>query len=481
MERRHRKSELFASLTPVFTEDLLPKIRECVAAFQRKLVVLDDDPTGTQTVHGVPVLTQWDEGTLRAEFANNLPCFYILTNSRSLPPDAARALGLEIALNLKAAADPRTFTLVSRSDSTLRGHFPVETDALAEILGPFDATILIPYFEAGGRYTIDDVHYVAEGDWLLPAAETPFARDAVFGYRNSNLREYIQEKTGGRVKAPDVISFSIAELRTASPHHEPTRSITVKLMGLQHGKTCIVNACHPRDMEFFALASTVAERSCGRYLFRTAAQFVAARLGQEPKVLNYEDQQFSPGFRQPAGTMGENRPGGLLVIGSYVPKTTEQLQSLMGTGRVVHFEIRTADVLDPTAREETILQTAFQAALSLKRGLDTVISTSRTLVQGQDAGESLLIGQQVSDTLVALVKRIEVRPRYFVAKGGITSSDLATKGLGVKRAMVLGQILPGVPVWELGPETKYPEMPYIVFPGNVGDAMSLVELVEKLR
>ena len=78
-------------------------------------------------------------------------------------------------------------------------------------------------------------------------------------------------------------------------------------------------------------------------------------------------------------------------------------------------------------------------------------------------------------------RRLEVRPRYLIAKGGITSSDLATKGLGVKRARVLGQILPGVPVWELGPETKFPGLPYVVFPGNVGGPEALQDAVQKLK
>ena len=202
------KAQLFDTLPPPWPEDLRPQIRAEVASQpNHKLVVLDDDPTGTQTVNDVPVLTVWDVETLRAEFAQPGPCFYVLTNSRSLPSDAARELNREIARHLREAvwrnegfaSEPaharqlcsRAFTLISRSDSTLRGHYPLETDVLAEELGPFDATILIPYFEAGGRYTIGDNHYVAEGESLVPAAETPFARDAAFGYRSSHLRDYV--------------------------------------------------------------------------------------------------------------------------------------------------------------------------------------------------------------------------------------------------------------------------------------------------
>jgi uncharacterized protein YgbK (DUF1537 family) len=206
------KSEIFASLPLPWLVDLKPAIQAAVAADARhKLVVLDDDPTGTQTVHGIPVLTEWSVENLRNEFENDLSCFYILTNSRSIPEESAKALNLEIATNLRAAAgNEHRFTVVSRSDSTLRGHYPAETDVLEEALGPFDATLLIPYFEAGGRYTIDDVHYVAEGEDLVPASATPFARDAAFGYHNSDLKAWVAEKTSGRVGAENVASLSLS-------------------------------------------------------------------------------------------------------------------------------------------------------------------------------------------------------------------------------------------------------------------------------
>ena len=259
-------------------------------------MVLDDDPTGTQTVHDVPVLTVWDVDTLRAELAQPGPCFYILTNSRSLRRMPRGSVNREIARNLREAvwrnegftSEPdhsrqlccRAFTLISRSDSTLRGHYPLETDVLAEELGPFDATILIPYFEAGGRYTMGDVHYVAEGDVLVPAAETPFARDAAFGYRSSNLRDYVEEKTAGRVKAAEVASITLDDLRRGGP-----ATVTKKLLSLPANSVCIVNAAAPRDLEVFVAGLAEAEARGSRYLFRTAAQFVAARLGLEPRPL----------------------------------------------------------------------------------------------------------------------------------------------------------------------------------------------------
>src|SRR5688572_21806601 len=105
MTRRIGKSALFDTLPPPWPKDLRPAIRSAVASNpEHKLVVLDDDPTGTQTVYDVPVLTTWEVDTLRAEFSGPHPCFYILTNSRSRPTKEARSLILTITKNLRAAA-----------------------------------------------------------------------------------------------------------------------------------------------------------------------------------------------------------------------------------------------------------------------------------------------------------------------------------------------------------------------------------------
>jgi uncharacterized protein YgbK (DUF1537 family) len=469
------KSEVFASLPPLWPQDVKPRIRELLEARpEHKLVVLDDDPTGTQTVHDMPVLTTWDVAALKAEFAQPGPCFYILTNSRSLVATDAKALNHEIATNLRTAAGARPFTVVSRSDSTLRGHFPLETDVLTEELGPFDATLIIPYFEAGGRYTIHDVHYVAEGDKLTPAAETPFAKDAVFGYANSNLREWVEEKTRGRVKADDVASVSLRTIRVGGP-----QAVCDQLLGLAKGSTCIVNAAALTDMDVFALGLLMAEQQGSRFLLRSAAQIVAARLGLDARpLLTSED------------LMTDSAGGGLIIVGSYVPKTTEQLERLLGRATSLSplsvsqgdrdVVLPVPDLLDASKRPQCLDNALAAIHEALRANRNAIVFTSRELVTGTDSASNLDIGNSVSAALVEIVQRLEVRPRYLIAKGGITSSDIATKGLGVKRAIVLGQILPGVPTWRVCEETRFPGMPYIVFPGNVGGPAALTDAVARL-
>ena len=152
--RRISLADAIEDLPPEWPHDPLPAIRAAMHGSRQKIVVLDDDPTGTQTVHDFPVLTEWSVETLAREMANDLAAFYVLTNSRGLTLAEAQSLNLRIGRNLVEAAQrtDRTPTVVSRSDSTLRGHFPGELEALAEALGQdFDAWVLVPFFLEGGR------------------------------------------------------------------------------------------------------------------------------------------------------------------------------------------------------------------------------------------------------------------------------------------------------------------------------------------
>ena len=467
-DKRINKNDFLANLPGEWPVDLLPEIREQVKASRRKVVVLDDDPTGTQTVHGVPVLTEWSVETLRVELANDLPASYLLTNSRSLPLAEAQSLNTEIGHNLTEAARQadRQFVVVSRSDSTLRGHFPGEVQALADALEQaFDAWLIIPFFLEGGRYTIGDIHYVAEGGWFVPAGKTEFARDAAFGYRSSNLCQWVEEKTGGRVPSEAVVSISIEDIRRGGPEQ-----VTRRLADLTRGDICVVNAASYRDLEVFTRGLLTAETQGQCFLYRTAASFVRVRTGLSPRPLLTRADLDLP-----------DSGGGLIIVGSYVPRTTSQVNALLSTSGTRGVEIRVEALLNDSRRQDEIERVAQQAEQALQHDEDVVLYTSRRLVTGEDAESSLSIGQRISEGLVAIVRAISARPRYLLAKGGITASDLATKGLDVKRALVPGQILPGVPVWQLGPESCYPGLAYIIFPGNVGGPQALVEIATALR
>lgn len=432
-----------------------------------KIVVLDDDPTGTQTVHDIPVLTEWSVPSLVAELTAPERCFYILTNSRARNASRACEINREIGHNLLSAAQEcgRSFQVVSRSDSTLRGHYPAETDALAEALGGnFDATLIIPAFFDGGRVTMDDIHYVAGPSGLTPAGETEFARDATFGYRSSNLRDWVQEKTAGRVRASEVVSFSLRDVRGDQAQ------LAAKLASLSRGVVAIVNLAEASDLDAFTCALRDVRMREKKFLFRTAASFVASHAGISPRPLLTPEE---------IGPVGSGR--GLLVVGSHVGKTSLQLQNLLATKQITGVELAVEKLLIEDTRGQELARATERVERLLDDGANAALFTSRTLVTGRNPMENLAIGETVSRSLVEIVSSLRNRPRWLVTKGGITSSDVATGALGVRRALILGQMLPGVPVWQLGQETKWPGLALVVFPGNVGGPDALSQLVALLR
>jgi uncharacterized protein YgbK (DUF1537 family) len=437
------------------------------------LVALDDDPTGTQTCHDIPVLTTWSVEVLTQEFKATRPGsgFFILTNSRALHPPAAKALTVEICTNLKeaAAAAGKKFEVVLRGDSTLRGHFPLEPEAVEEVLGQADAWILAPFFLQGGRYTIDNVHYVAEGDTLVPAGETPFAKDATFGYKSSDLRDWVVEKSKGAIKRERVKGLSLQDIRTGGAD-----KIGELLLQSEKGSVIIVNSAAEEDMDIVILGILKASAQGKKFLFRSGAAFVSARLGISPiPPISAKQLQL------------DSSRGGLIIAGSYVPKTTAQLKALreLSGDRLTTVELDVNKLLESPESAERELQHAIETAESeLQKPQDVLIMTSRKLITGADEASSLDIGSIVAKSLVSFLTRLKTKPRYVIAKGGITSSDMATKGLNMKRATIVGQAAAGVPLWRCDePTCKHPGLPYVVFPGNVGGNETLFEVVDRWR
>ncbi|MBN1276043.1 MAG: hypothetical protein JXA35_01025, partial [Deltaproteobacteria bacterium] len=313
-------------------------------------------------------------------------------------------------------------------------------------------------------YTIGDVHYVEEMGILVPAGRTEFAMDPVFGYTSSNLRHWVEEKTEGRISRHDVASVSIEEIRKGGAGR-----VTERLMDLADRKVCILNSAGYRDLEVFVAGLLNAESKGKRFLYRTAASFVRVRSGILPRPLLSVADLAIP-----------ETGGALIVVGSFVQKTSGQLRELLALPGMTGVEIRVESLLDDTLLNVEINRAAERVEKYLQRGAEVVVYTSRTVVTGRDAEESLSIGNRISEGLIEIIRKVSVRPRYLIAKGGVTSNDVATRGLGVRRAMVLGQILPGVPVWCLGPESRFPGLPYIVFPGNVGGPGAMADIVTAL-
>lgn len=175
-------------------------------------------------------------------------------------------------------------------------------------------------------------------------------------------------------------------------------------------------------------------------IYRTAASFVASRAGLEPKGLLTAEQLRTP---------GSGKLGGLIVVGSYVPKTSLQLTSLLEGSNIMPLELSVKEVIDASRldEEESLAGIVDAAAAKIDaailRGLNVVLYTTREFLPGT----TLLDAAAVSDTLTAIVREVRTKPAFLVAKGGITSNDVASKSLNMTTARVIGQILPGVPVW----------------------------------
>ena len=455
------------SLPPLWPQELLPQIRSILAETPSMLFVLYDDPTGAQTFNNASFLTEWSLDVLLSEYHQPEKVTFLLTNTRA----KTEAEAVEINTKLGREFDQLTnylkipFSIISRSDSTLRGHFPAELDALAEGMGnSHDGIVFIPFFIQGGRYTIDDVQYVADEGMLMPVGQTPFARDSAFGYQSSNLRDWIEEKTFGRVLAKDVLSVSIDDIRIGGPD-----VVAKKLQDMKFGNICIVNAADMRDLNVVALAMLTLQHNYGKnYLIRSSASFVRSRLGQEERPILTKKE------------MGYTREGGaLILVGSHVPGSTSQLESLLNLPDVYGLELDVHKVLQYD--KEQIISIIEQTDRLLSESKDIVIYTSREVITGSSPDEYLKIGVTITDAITKIVSGITVTPRYLISKGGMTSSNIIANALKIKRATVPGQISSGVLVLQLGPESKYPGSKLILWPGNVGGPTAISDVVMRMR
>ena len=443
------------------------------ARFTPRVMVLDDDPTGVQTVHDIDVITGWDEAALREMFASDEKLFFVLTNSRSFSAAKTEAAHREIAANaLRAAkAAGRELMIISRGDSTLRGHYPLELRALREELeaeAPLSGEVLCPFFREGGRFTLNGVHYVKEGDELVPAAQTEFARDKTFGYSHSRLADYIEEKTGGEIPADEVILISLRELRALA-----LDAIEAKLLNAGGYRAVVADALEEADVQALAVVLMRMMRRGRRYLIRSAAAV--------PKVFGHVSDR--PLLERREMIDAQSAVGGLVLVGSHVRKTTDQLECLSASDRPMDFiEFSVAGWNTPGALAEETRRVAAAAEASMRAGRTAVVYTSRRVVVPEDAdAEALLaISVSISEAVTGVVAALSFRPRFLIAKGGITSSDVGVKALRVKRARVLGQAAPGIPVWKTGPESRFPGLSYVIFPGNVGGVDTLRRVVEEL-
>ena len=422
-----------------------------IAANNKKIVVLDDDPTGVQTVHDIHVYTNWDHDSIKAGFEEENNLFYVMTNSRGFTAEQTTKAHHEIAAVVDQVAKEtgREYIFISRSDSTLRGHYPLETELLKADYEKYtgkqiDGEIMCPFFKEGGRFTIGNVHYVKYGDELVNACETEFAKDKTFGYKAASMPAYVEEKTGGAYKAENVTCISLEDI-----HDMAYDKIEAQLMAVKDFNKIVVNAVDYADLKVFCVALYRAMAKGKVFMFRTAAAIVKVMGGVSDQPLLTRAQMV----------VKETDNGGIIVVGSH-----------------------TNLVRDEEAFENEVKRCLAKEEECIRSGKTVCCYTTRALITADtgDKEDELRLSVRISDAVQSLVGRLTVTPAFVIAKGGITSSDVGTKALAVKRANVLGQIRPGIPVWQTGEESKFPQTPYVIFPGNVGENTTLREAVEVL-
>ena len=467
--------EVLASIPSVDTKLVQQMLKDELRDLNKKIIVLDDDPTGVQTVHGISVYTDWSLESIEMGFQEDNKMFFLLTNSRGFTEAETEQAHAEIAENIVKVANKvnKDFIVISRGDSTLRGHYPLETEVLKNTVEQnsnvqYDGEVILPFFKEGGRFTIDNIHYVQYDEQLIPAGETEFAKDRTFGYKKSHLGEWVEEKTEGKYTAENTTYISLTSLRELN-----VEGITNQLLQVKNFDKVVVNAVDYVDVEIFVIALVKAMKAGKQFMFRSAAALTKVIGGVSDKSLLTREELIKE----------ETNHGGLILVGSHVKKTTEQLEVLKTNESIEFIEFDCHLVLEANKFQQEIDRVIETTESLIKEGKTVTVYTRRErldLGEGKKE-EELKLSVQISDAVTSIVQRLSIRPNFIIAKGGITSSDIGTRGLEVKRATVAGQIKPGIPVWLTGEESKFPGIAYVIFPGNVGAVTTLKETVDMLN
>jgi len=440
-----------------------------------KIIIFDDDPTGSQTVYGCPLLLNWDEQNLEKAFKQSSPLIFILANTRSLSSVLAVKKTREICSSIKKfflrqGYSKDDYFYISRGDSTLRGHGVLEPAILAEELGPFHATFHIPAFLEGGRTTENGIHYLNG----IPVHKTDFGRDNIFGFSTSYLAKWIEEKSFGKIQAGNILHVEMEQLDLAFNNEDGFKSLLSFLFKLENNISVVVDAKLPHHLETLVRAIKIVSKE-KRFLFRTAASFIKSlsELPPNPKLtsdlvsLKSKDNQF------------EYKPG-LIIVGSHVKLATDQLEVLLKDNSCEGLEIKVSKLSYIFALEdcqaeilklERILLSRIDDILYIKKV--PVLYTSREEIHFSSSSKRMDFGLKLAEFMAILVGKINNKFGYIISKGGITTQLLLQKGLKFNQVDLKGQILPGLSI--VTNDSNQYDLPVVTFPGNLGNEKTLLE------
>ena len=439
-----------------------------------KVIVIDDDPTGSQTVNNCLLLLKWDYSTLIKGFQSKSNVFFILANTRSLSENDAKLRLVEICNALKKVISKESykeeFIFVSRGDSTLRGHNFLEPKIMNDCLGPFDATFHIPAFIEGKRMTIDGDHFVDN----VPVSQTIFAKDKIFGYKTSNVKQLLFQKCKSQIKFNDIQNLKISELKVLESKEK--NIVFNKIRNLKENSHVIVDIENYSQLEKFSLSIKKLSNQ-KKFLFRTAASFISSisAVKDNPKEPFFYsifrrkncEKKFLPGF---------------LVIGSYVELTTMQLKELLEIRDCIPIELDVFEFLRisklKSNQDQLVLfknKLLAQIRSILKQENTPVLFTSRKEVSLAKNDEQVNFYNSLAHFISELVSDLKNEIGYLVSKGGITSNVILSNGFKANYVYLQGQIITGVSLVTFKLEND-DNLPIVTFPGNIGNQDSLVEV-----
>jgi uncharacterized protein YgbK (DUF1537 family) len=423
-------------------------------AAREQFVVLDDDPTGVQTLAGIRVLLAWDPARVRAALAGR-PSVHLITNTRALPAERVRSF-VAGAASAALEGEPDA-AVVLRGDSTLRGHMLEEYLGVRDVVAPsgWPVLLLVPALPSAGRVTVGGFHLFDRDGRRTPLHETEYARDGVFAYASARLLEWAEERSGGLFG-----SAAGRELHLDVLHSRGPAAVTEALLALQASGDPAALAPDAEtldDLEVVAEGYRAATASGASVIVRCAPTFAGVLAGTTAPGL-----VPSPSARDSV----------LVVCGSYVPQSTRQLSRLLDarSGSLVEADVVALAGDNPSGE---IAELTAHVSHRLAADRLAVLATPRERPVGTT---SLDAGERIAAGLAQVVAGARPRPSLLVAKGGITAAVTLRDGVGAAEADVVGPVESGVSLWSAHwPDGS--ELDSLVVPGNVGDDDLLARLV----
>jgi uncharacterized protein YgbK (DUF1537 family) len=437
------------------------ELREAPArpAYVDRLVVLDDDPTGVQTLAGIRVLLGWDEPGRIARALEGRRSVHLVTNARALEPDQARAT---VAAAARVAIGEVTGArLALRGDSTLRAHLLEEYLGLCEALGRGrPPLLLVPALPSAGRVTRQGVHLIERDGRTQPLHETEYAGDGIFAYSSARLVEWAEERSGGLFPASAGRELHLDELRARGAD-----AVAAALSELSRaGRPAVLAPDAETEEDLAAIAAGYAQalREGVDVVVRCAPAFAGILAGTT-----------APDLVPIPRTSGRL----LVVCGSWVPMSTRQLRALDEAHHGLLVEVDVRALAGSGAADET-KRAAEKASATIARSGAAILATAR---DRPEETTGLTAGRRIAEGLARAAGRVAPAPDVVIAKGGITSAVTLEVGFRSVEADVQGPVVPGVSHWSAIRNGAPARLEYLVVPGNVGDERLLVDLVDRVR